>query len=440
MKNVPFTPNTLKCMPGNALRNLLVLAFVLFSTNFTFLQAQASLSIQGILKKSNGVAVEDGTYNITFRLYSAPVGGSALWTEIQNGVEVSSGIYSTILGNTTALNIPFNQIYYLGVTIGSSELSPRIQLTSAPYALSLIGVNNQFPSSGLVKADSIIVNGGVLAKGGAPGLNGASRNGYAFSGNNGDKDSGLFSTSDGKVSMYVNNVEVIAATPGNVAITGNAAVSGSFSTANVALPNEGKVTYNGLSDWRLVAIDDLTGGANGWNVYNKGPNEHIGWNNPSSAGAAPIEGVSTNFAGLYLYPSDNNQVLKKLYDLSGVGGFTQIKVKFKYHFIDTWGFGDDDRGWAAVADGANGSQMRVGWSDFPSMLNSTGDFSTSAFLLANNYEGNGNNQEADYSETGEMMFFKNSNSNSFWLYFGAALDEDTNNERYGVGMIEVWVK
>ncbi|MDQ3017655.1 MAG: hypothetical protein M3R25_13175 [Bacteroidota bacterium] len=421
----------------SVVRNLLIMAFILFTTSLTKMDAQASLSIQGILKKSNGVAVEDGTYNVTFKLYAAPVGGSAIWTETQSTLEVSSGIYSTILGNTTALNIPFNQVYFLGVTIGSSELAPRIQLTSAPYALSLIGVNNQFPSSGLVKADSIIVNGGVLAKGGAPGLNGVSHNGYAFTGNSGDKDSGLFSTSDGKVSMYVNNVEVIAATPGNVAITGNAAVTGSFSTGNVALPTGGKVTYNGLNDWRLVATDDLTGGANGWNVHNALSGQNNGWNNSSSAGAAPIEGVSTNFAGLYMYPADNNQVLKKMYDLSAVGAFTQIKVRFKYHFIDTWGYGDDDRGWAAFAEGANGAQMRLGWSDFPSMLNFTGEF-TSELLAANNYEGNNDPNHADYSQTGEMVAFKS--GNSFWLYFGAALDEDTNNERYGVGLVEVWVR
>lgn len=432
MKNVNSFNCSTMLLSGKALQILLVSAFVFFSANLAFLDGQAALSIQGILKKSNGVAVEDGVYNITFKLYGAAIGGTAVWTEMQTGVEVSSGIYSTILGNTNPLNIPFNQVYYLGVTIGSSELTPRIQLTSAPYALSLIGVNNQFPSSGLVKADSITVNGGVLAKGGVPGPNGTNHNGYAFSGANGDKDSGMFSTADGKVALYANNAEVLAVTPGTVTVTGN------VSTTNLTLPTGGKVTYNGLSDWRLVAIDDLTGGANGWNVYNALSGQHGGWNNPTSAGAAPIEGVSTNFAGLYLYPADNNQVLKKQYDLSGVGPYTQIKVRFRYHFIDTWGFGDDDRAWAAFADGANGSQMRLGWSDFPSFLNSTGEFNTTEFVTANNYEGNGDPQHADHSQTGEMVAFKS--GTSFWLYFGAALDEDTNNERYGVGQIEVWVR
>lgn len=414
----------------NQTTRFLALAVIVFcGALFNDLHAQASLSIQGILKKSNGVAVEDGTYDITFRLYVAPIGGSPIWTEQQANVEVNSGIYSTILGNTTALNVPFNQVYYLGVTIGSSELTPRIQLTSAPYALSLIGVNNQFPSSGLVKADSIIVNGGVLAKGGAPGANGANHNGYAFTGNNGDKDSGLFSTAEGNVSMYVNNTEVIAATPGNVTVTGN------FSTTNLALPSGGKVSYNGLNDWRLVATDDLTGGANGWNVYNPLSGQYIGWNNASSAGTAPIEGVETNFAGLYLYPAENTQVLKKFYDLSGVGAYTQIKVKFRFHYIDSWGWGPNDRGWAAFAENASGGQMRVCWSDIPTLLESTVVFSTAEFIAANNYEGIG---VTDFSQYGEMVAFKN--NNSFWLFFGGALDQTTSDERYGVGMIEVWVK
>lgn len=418
---------------------LLFAAVILFGAHLAVLNAQASLSIQGILKKSNGVAVEDGVYNITFRLYTEQVGGAILWTEAQTGIEVTSGIYSTILGNSTALDVPFNEIYYLGVTIGSSELTPRIQLTSAPYALSLIGSSNQFPSSGLVEADSIEVGGGVLARGGAPGLNGASQNGYAFKGNNGDKDSGLFSTSDGKVSMYVNNAEVLAATPGNVAVTGNAAVSGNVSTNNLALANGGKVTYNGFSDWRLVAVDDFTGGANGWGVYNAVGQPH-GWNNPSSAGAAPIEGSSSNFAGLYMYPTDNSQVLKKEYNLSPFGSFNYIKVKFKYYCIDTWGFEGHDRAWAAFAEGANGSQMRIGWIEMPTFPHGsfTSDFNTVEFHTANNFEGNNDPQHTDLMLNGEMTTFKS--GNTFWLYFGAALSEDTNNERYGVGMIEIWVR
>ena len=144
----------------------LLFVFILLGTFFSnTVIAQASLSIQGILKKSNGLAVDDGSYTITFKLYeTVPPSNTPIWTETQNDVEVFNGIYSAILGQINPLNVTFDQLYELGVTIGSSELSPRILLTSAPYALSLMGSTNQFPSSGQVLADSMLVNGGVIAK------------------------------------------------------------------------------------------------------------------------------------------------------------------------------------------------------------------------------------------------------------------------------------
>lgn len=51
---------------------------------------------------------------------------------------------------------------------------------------------------------SVQADGGILARGGPPGGNGANNNGYAFSGNGGDNDSGMFSSSDGHVEFYIN--------------------------------------------------------------------------------------------------------------------------------------------------------------------------------------------------------------------------------------------
>lgn len=122
--------------------------------------AQATLSLQGILKKSNGAALEDGTYNIIFKIYPANSAPNAtpLWTEQNPNVELNGGIYSVILGEIEDLDLPFNQDYELGVQLGSQEMSPRIRLTSAPYALALRGSTNQFPSSGPVLADTIRVS------------------------------------------------------------------------------------------------------------------------------------------------------------------------------------------------------------------------------------------------------------------------------------------
>jgi len=428
MKNSSFSICGTSCTKATVLRFLLLTTGLFFSAQCSLIYAQANLSIQGILKKSNGEAVVDNTYNLTFKLYTQPIGGTAVWTEIQSDVEVTSGIYSTILGNIESLDISFNQLYYLGVTVGSTEMTPRIQLTSAPYALSIIGETNQFPSSGMVLADSLKVNGAILAKGGAPGLNGVNRNGYAFTGNSGDKDSGLFSTSDGEVSLYVNNVELLEVKPGVATLAGD-----------LALITNGNVRYNGLDDWRLVSVENfLDNSPNGWGKYNKSGSEWIGWSNPTSAGDPNFSGSTSDFAGRFIYPTDADQVLKKNYNLSGVGPFNHIKVKFRYYFLDTW---DGEAAFAAFATSASGTQMRVGWFDGPNYwFGYYAKLNTTLFLETNNfYTGWPVTTSSDYWKNAEMTAF--ANGTSFWLFFGAMLDTPgANEENYGVGMIEIWVK
>ena len=117
------------------------------------LQAQtAQLSVQGIVKTIEGNAVENGNYDITFKIYNVPVAGTILWQETIEDVKVSGGVYSVVLGaGTTALDVPFDESYYLAISIdGDIDLYPRARLTSSPYALSLIGDDNIFPNSGNV--------------------------------------------------------------------------------------------------------------------------------------------------------------------------------------------------------------------------------------------------------------------------------------------------
>jgi hypothetical protein len=119
----------------------------------TFLGAQANLSVQGTLQKSTGVSVEDGEYSLTFKLYTTETGGTPVWSETQPNVNVIGGVYSVTLGSVNPLSAAFDQPYFLGITLGSgAELTPRAALTSSPYALSLIGQDNVFPSTGAVGA------------------------------------------------------------------------------------------------------------------------------------------------------------------------------------------------------------------------------------------------------------------------------------------------
>ena len=141
-------------MKSSHLRIFAVLAIVLFGVSQ--LAAQSTLSVQGVLQKTTGMAVEDGDYAITFRLYTTESGGTAVWSETQSDVEVVGGVYGVQLGSVTPLNIPFDQVYYLGLTVsGGTEHFPRTKLTAAPYALSLLGQDNKFPSTGMVQMSAL---------------------------------------------------------------------------------------------------------------------------------------------------------------------------------------------------------------------------------------------------------------------------------------------
>ncbi len=112
------------------------------------------LSYQGILADASGTAVPDNTYSITFRIYDVGgTGGSPLWTETNN-VVVSKGTFSALLGATAMLSIlPFDETYYIGLSVeGGAEL-PRQILARTPYSFSakaVSGTENVFPSSGKV--------------------------------------------------------------------------------------------------------------------------------------------------------------------------------------------------------------------------------------------------------------------------------------------------
>ncbi len=134
--------------------SLLLFAFLFLG--MSGLLAQATLSIQGTVKNSDGTAVANGKYSIKFSLYTTESGGTPVWTETQEQVQVTGGVYSALLGAANPLNAAFNQTYYLGIAIdGGAEWVPRARLSSSPYALSLVGTSNVFPSSGAVGAGTV---------------------------------------------------------------------------------------------------------------------------------------------------------------------------------------------------------------------------------------------------------------------------------------------
>ncbi|MFC2062264.1 hypothetical protein ACFLUV_07110 [Elusimicrobiota bacterium] len=129
------------------LRKGLITAIGIISIVFMSVLAKAAvplnLNFQGKLTDDAGQA-KSGDFDFVFRIYDNKDGsGTALWTETHNNVSVTSGLYSVILGSTTALDISdFENALWLEVAVEGNKLSPLYKLTAAPYAISAVILDN----------------------------------------------------------------------------------------------------------------------------------------------------------------------------------------------------------------------------------------------------------------------------------------------------------
>ncbi|MDD5699996.1 MAG: tail fiber domain-containing protein [Candidatus Nanoarchaeia archaeon] len=111
---------------------LLIIILSVLCLSIISAEIPQKLNIHGRLTNSAGTAVS-GAHNIVFKIYNIYSGGVALWNSGSLSVTSDSdGIYDVILNAT---NLNFNEQYYLGITVeADSEMTPRINLTSSPYA------------------------------------------------------------------------------------------------------------------------------------------------------------------------------------------------------------------------------------------------------------------------------------------------------------------
>lgn len=109
----------------------------------------SQLSYYGILRGDDGAVVADESYTIRFALYSVASGGTAIWQETKT-VAVEDGLFAVKLGTATALSPSlFTGTLYLGIKVESdSEMSPRTELLSSPYALNAIQLEGTTLGSG----------------------------------------------------------------------------------------------------------------------------------------------------------------------------------------------------------------------------------------------------------------------------------------------------
>jgi len=98
-----------------------------------FAQIPRTINYQGKLTNTIGVAI-NGSYSLTFRIFDVESGGTALWSETHFSVPITKGMFSVILGSETALNLPFDDQYWIEIAVNGEVLSPRQPLTSVCYS------------------------------------------------------------------------------------------------------------------------------------------------------------------------------------------------------------------------------------------------------------------------------------------------------------------
>ena len=116
--------------------------FVLCLLSFVTISAALAdvppmINYQGKLLTPTGASVADTACVMQFAIYDAPTGGTLLWTETNNAVQVKKGLFSLLLGGISPLgpNIFNTPNRFLGVKVGAdAEMTPRQQIVSSAFA------------------------------------------------------------------------------------------------------------------------------------------------------------------------------------------------------------------------------------------------------------------------------------------------------------------
>lgn len=99
-----------------------------------------TINFQGKVVNKDGTNIADGQYTFVFKLWDGPSGGANPWTETQNNVQVTAGIFRVSLGSVTTFasaGVDFNtDNLYLGINFNSDgEMTPRVRFAAVPYAI-----------------------------------------------------------------------------------------------------------------------------------------------------------------------------------------------------------------------------------------------------------------------------------------------------------------
>jgi hypothetical protein len=252
-----------------------------------------TINYQGVVKDASGVVVANGDYTLKFTIYEGDV---AIWTETKS-ITVTDGIVNTMLGSITPIDLPFDNEYYLGITVGTeSELTPRTKLNSVPYSFMSMNVPD-----GSITASKISNNQVVKS-----------------------------------INSIRDNVNLVAGSNVSISPNGNNLIISSTGSTGFALPYAGSVTQdtgfalsilsNGSSCIKGEGINGVIGYTNsesnyGYGLIGRSPNttqEHTGVLGTSNSI------IGTGVSGL-VYQSTGTPI--------GVKGETRSSTGYSGYFI-----------------------------------------------------------------------------------------------------------
>ena len=111
-------------------------------------QPPDTINYQGVLRNSDDKPVQDGTYSMIFRFFSAETGGDEILIDTHGTVTVSGGLFNVQLGSGSVTDgsgpgeyTTLSRVFanypdlHLEVEVSGESLSPRIRVVSAGYAL-----------------------------------------------------------------------------------------------------------------------------------------------------------------------------------------------------------------------------------------------------------------------------------------------------------------
>lgn len=324
---------------------VLSLFLILFSST-VIAQIPRVLSYQGAINDNNGRPVQDGSHNITFKLYTFPLAGEPIYTETQ-AVTIKGGIFSATIGIRTAIpaSVKFDSAYFLSIAVdGGTEMSPRTLLTAAPYSLNSLAAVNSINAVRAGSADSLSPNAAGVVRS----INGQS-GAITVLGVGATKVTTVGST----ISINVppgtgDGIQGVTAADTSIIVANSSGPIASVRVAPLGI-NNSKMAVNAISNGNIqdlaVTVSKMSSlGATRNNVATADNNGNVIWQQPILQ--LPYVGVGTNPSGSVFTIANSGSVGTTIRALSGAGAGLGIVTT-----ATIW------------ADGGTGYNGVVGYSD-----------------------------------------------------------------------------